>query len=215
MSTPMPLPVDAATWLLGDRTGLSSLAIFRAAFGYPSRGRIDYPHDAADFGRCLNLVRTVPATLAGINVLAESSAMWREIRTRWDELVGLYDVRLWMDIRALLRSLEDATAADAGWVVLHAPTSETIENSILADAIGLQIGKAAPKRAARNRHRVGVYRLPILRGLEAKGFVRQVAAGGTGIVPHYDFEVTEAGMVHIRCPKRFIKQVLALKETAK
>jgi hypothetical protein len=45
-----------------------------------------------------------------------------------------------------------------------------------------------------------------------KGFVRQVAVGGMGIVPYYDFEVTEAGMVHIRCPKRFIKQVLALKE---
>lgn len=211
MINPKPLPVDAATWLFGNDTGISSLAILKAAFGYPARVRMDYPHDAADFGRCLRLIQSVQGTFAGVERLAmDPHGVWCGILSHWDELAALHAAGMHWDVRVLLRSLENAKGVESGWVALHEPSPASMEDRAVADAVGFTLRKSSPARATRNRIRVGAYCLPVLLSLEKKGFARQTGSGSLG-VPYYDFEATEDGLRHIGCSKRFIKQVVALR----
>lgn len=80
------LTVSITMWLaLGER-GISSEAIALTALGVRPTGlRASWPHDSADFRRCLLLLEEAPETFDdGLLVLAKHCAKWAALVKVWD-----------------------------------------------------------------------------------------------------------------------------------
>ena len=80
-------------WLASDCTGLSSIFMVNHLVGYwggSARG-YHYPHDAADFGRCLGLLSAMPDLKLRLHEMAETGWEWAALVAVWDELTALYE----------------------------------------------------------------------------------------------------------------------------
>lgn len=85
-------------WLNSDSTGASSL--YMASVLAPlaglretvaAGGPINYPHDPADFGRCLTLLDAVPELRSHLSALANGHGpAWAGLIAVWAELEALY-----------------------------------------------------------------------------------------------------------------------------
>lgn len=88
--------VKAAGWLLSHDTGTSSKAIFAAMLG--ARPRADmHPHDPADLGRCLRLLRLVPEWQPRIEEMADFGQAWARLATHWDALAAIMEAEVGID----------------------------------------------------------------------------------------------------------------------
>lgn len=89
-----------AAWLRSDETGASSLYLAKAlapAAGlgpiHPSIGSAEpWPHDPADFGRCVGLLDAVPELRPHLGVLAgpEHGPAWNAMAAEWETLEAAY-----------------------------------------------------------------------------------------------------------------------------
>ena len=91
----MAINGNVLAWLAGHDTGRSSLAIVAWMEHDPALtamhgGRLDYPHDPADLGRCLRLLDIEPDYRARIGEMASVSPQWARLVCRWNELEALY-----------------------------------------------------------------------------------------------------------------------------
>jgi hypothetical protein len=78
--------IRASGWLAGEDTGASSQAIAAHMLGLPSDGA--YPHDPADLGRCLRLLRLVPEWETRIQEMARYGKAWELLLAQWSFLAG-------------------------------------------------------------------------------------------------------------------------------
>lgn len=94
---------DAIDWLDGYERGSSSECLFTLATGVKvGFGGHYLPHDSGDFGRCLNLVRSVAAVRDNLDkVRAEPE--WGRVIDRWQELERLYEEQAHSEVRDRLR----------------------------------------------------------------------------------------------------------------
>ena len=79
----------ALTWALGENTSASSRAFCSALVGISATGG-SIPHDAASFGRCVELLIACPELRTRFEVVADASPRWAPIIGAWDELERLY-----------------------------------------------------------------------------------------------------------------------------
>lgn len=84
-------------WALGPDTGVSSMAIARGYLSQHPQPWHEMPRDAADFGRCYRLVRSIPACREGVSVNAQAGGAWQLLHEDWDKLCALYEAKK-MDI---------------------------------------------------------------------------------------------------------------------
>lgn len=84
-------------WYASDSTGLSSrymasvLAPLAGLMGAGTPGTINYPHDPADFGRCLTLLDAAPELRPHLAALANGHGpAWAGLIAAWAELETLY-----------------------------------------------------------------------------------------------------------------------------
>lgn len=73
-------------WLAQERTGMSSEYMAFTAAGIEPRYGCSYPHDPADFNRCLVLIHRVPEIKEHFGVISNSSTQWAALISGWDEL---------------------------------------------------------------------------------------------------------------------------------
>ena len=85
-----------AEWALGS-TGASSKCIARHMMGLRTDGA--YPRDGSDFGRCEELLDTVPELRLRMPEMAEVNRYWAELVPRWEE------IRASMDKYTLIQSI--------------------------------------------------------------------------------------------------------------
>lgn len=104
-----PTQIATIDWLANGKTGLSSEAMaYWLAFGQ-RRGRIDHPHDPADFDRCLRLLAHAPALREHLPRMAELSTTWAALVHHWAaiEASHLEEVGLgWTKARSAPRTYE-------------------------------------------------------------------------------------------------------------
>lgn len=81
-------------WFASDDTGMSSMWLAGTLSGQ-FRRPLSYPHDIADFGRCVRLLEAAPELRERLPILAESPQPWPRIWSLWSELESLY--REWWD----------------------------------------------------------------------------------------------------------------------
>jgi hypothetical protein len=75
----------ALKWLNGNDTGISSQAIMTHMLGeHPTSDT--YPSDPSDLGRCIRLLRVIPAWHQRIGEMAKIGHVWASLVTHWDEL---------------------------------------------------------------------------------------------------------------------------------
>ena len=106
-----------ANWLLLGRSEPSSKFMAGVALngrGYRSQWNDPTPHDAAEFGRCAQLLQAVPEVRETFPVLRETNAVWRAYVDRWDELTSLWRVGDFNATTARLRELRAAAKAGNG-----------------------------------------------------------------------------------------------------
>lgn len=79
-------------WLQCDDTGLSSRYMARVLCKFGVIGNaVHYPHDPADFGRCVGLLDAEPRLRESISALTENHGpQWKVLIEHWDELEVLY-----------------------------------------------------------------------------------------------------------------------------
>lgn len=82
--------MDYIRWTIQGRTGISSLTIASAMFGFQYKEN-DVPYDAGDFKRCVMLVRTMGWKVEDLSRVSMVYPKWKNIIDNWDELTGLYD----------------------------------------------------------------------------------------------------------------------------
>ena len=85
-------------WLESGQTGLSSLALCKAAFPQTQYYKLDkmierdldnYPHDNADFKRCMLLIEQVPEIRQKMPELSGLNQKWQNLFTHWDNIESL------------------------------------------------------------------------------------------------------------------------------
>ena len=89
----------AAQWAASGETGVSSKALLGVMVGKPPKGRLCYPHDGGDLGRCIGLLDAVPEYRPRLSEMAAVGPEWAALVKHWDELErmwraddkGLYD----------------------------------------------------------------------------------------------------------------------------
>ena len=85
----MSLARQVANWMANGERGISSETMaFWLAFGerngqHPTH---NYPHDPADFDRCLRLLAAAPLLRVLLPKMAEVGPVWAALVTRWDEI---------------------------------------------------------------------------------------------------------------------------------
>jgi hypothetical protein len=80
-------------WALGNDTGISSSTLIRIQFGLgpdPKWGP-DIPYDAADFGRCYRMIKSVTGITNPVEAAANAFPFWRPMADAWPELTVLYE----------------------------------------------------------------------------------------------------------------------------
>lgn len=84
-------------WLANGRTGLSSETLaFWAAFGIRKDG-VNYPHDPADFNRCLMLLQTAPGLRDQLHKMSGLSPEWKRLVARWSEVEASFLAEVGLD----------------------------------------------------------------------------------------------------------------------
>ena len=80
-------------WLQSDCTGSSSLYMAHVLAGYWAKnaGRYNYPHDSADFGRCLGLLDAVPKLRETLADMADMGPEWAALMKEWYRMEALYE----------------------------------------------------------------------------------------------------------------------------
>jgi hypothetical protein len=78
-----------ATWLNGNDTGRSSLAIVSVMEGGIARA-YSYPLDPADLGRCIRLLALAPEYRQRLHEMKTVSPEWAALVDHWKELERLY-----------------------------------------------------------------------------------------------------------------------------
>lgn len=84
-----------ANWLLRGESSVSSKFMAGVALngaGYRSKWQQTAPHDAAEFGRCVQLLQAVPEVRDCFHVLRDVNAVWRLYVDRWEDLTALWRV---------------------------------------------------------------------------------------------------------------------------
>ena len=74
----------AMRWFTKRDTGLSSEAIMAHMIGGVSTGH--YPHDPADLGRCLRLLKAVPEWRPRIGEMKKYGPVWKALVGHWEDL---------------------------------------------------------------------------------------------------------------------------------
>lgn len=89
----VPKGDEAAAWLAGDDTGISSKTIWHVMTGKPMPGLFppDTPKDPADFGRCFRLFEQFPQWYARFGEVADRYPEWRPLVDTWAELAEMYE----------------------------------------------------------------------------------------------------------------------------
>lgn len=77
-------------WLASDDVGMSSKFMAHVLAGGP-KCEFAYPHDPADFNRCVKFLRAVPEARKKLNLLTSHEKPWPELVARWPELESLLD----------------------------------------------------------------------------------------------------------------------------
>ena len=82
-------------WLASDQTGLSSLRMARLLSDGPLPSSLycakpAWPHDPADFGRCLGLLEACPELRERVPRMAADGPQWAVLVEHWDELTARY-----------------------------------------------------------------------------------------------------------------------------
>lgn len=83
-----------SAWLASDRVGSSSLWMAYVLAGDRMRGQpvqYAYPHDPADFGRCLGLLEACPTLRGRLLEMATTGQEWAALITHWKDLEALFD----------------------------------------------------------------------------------------------------------------------------
>lgn len=81
-----------AEWMRSDHTGFSSLFMARAIGGtltpfyVKHHYRYAYPHDCADFGRCIGLLEAAPELRERLPEMAETGKEWAALVPVWGDL---------------------------------------------------------------------------------------------------------------------------------
>lgn len=80
-------------WLFGDDVGMSAECIWRTMnyVAEPDQWPGAYPHDPADLGRCIRLLREHPEWSSRIEEMAAHNRVWKAYVSRWNELVDSYE----------------------------------------------------------------------------------------------------------------------------
>ena len=86
----------ALRWLNGHDTGISSKAIMSQMLGEKPEP-YTHPHDPSDLGRCLRLLRLIPAWRSRIGEMASVSKVWKRLAAHWDELEAMMDGEVGID----------------------------------------------------------------------------------------------------------------------
>lgn len=93
--------IGIGAWLRSDETGLSSRFMARVLgpkigvyVPVPEEGihyhGMHHPHDPADFGRCLGLLKAEPKLREHIGEMANHGKEWKALVENWAELEALY-----------------------------------------------------------------------------------------------------------------------------
>lgn len=116
-------------WIIKGRVGISSQTIWAVLNGVTTEGpRIcthslhesyDVPHDPSDFGRCLDLLESVPGWRERLGEVAAVFPKWAPMVREWPRLEAL-----WLEeepkgklpkLFAELQKLEDEGMVKEGW----------------------------------------------------------------------------------------------------
>lgn len=96
IDTSAPEMERALNWVSGNDTGLSSETIWRVMMGREV-GRVSYPHDPDDFGRCARLLRLIPEWRPRLKLMAGASVVWAALVDRWDEIADAMEAEVGID----------------------------------------------------------------------------------------------------------------------
>jgi hypothetical protein len=77
-------------WLASGDCGISSKTMLFALTGIPAGDR-DHPHDIADVGRCVRMLRELPFLRPKIGMVIEKFPHWMPFIDCWEHLERLYD----------------------------------------------------------------------------------------------------------------------------
>jgi len=77
-------------WYRSGDTGISSETMFEVLTGIPAKS-LDRPHDMADIGRCIRMLRLFPELRPLIGDVQKKYISWRPYIDCWVELERLYD----------------------------------------------------------------------------------------------------------------------------
>lgn len=78
----------ANAWVVGERTGMSSKAIWAHMMGAGEpRWGWSNPHDPDDLSRCLRLLEQIPEWQARLPEMAKRSKQWAGLVRHWDAIV--------------------------------------------------------------------------------------------------------------------------------
>lgn len=80
------ISIAALDWVVGEDTGASSMRLWSQMTGAKNHEYGDWPHDPADFGRCLRLLERVPAWQSRLPEMAVCGAGWEALLPRWNEV---------------------------------------------------------------------------------------------------------------------------------
>lgn len=120
------LAFRVANWLLLGRSEPSSKFMAGVALngrGYRSQWNDPTPHDAAEFGRCAQLLQAVPEVRpAAFAMLRETNSVWRVYVDHWDELTALWRVG---DFNVTTARLHELRRSATAVVQAKAPDGET------------------------------------------------------------------------------------------
>jgi hypothetical protein len=91
-------------WMESDDTGLSSryLAISLSGRCAP---QLAWPHDSADFGRCVRMLDAVPELRGRLDLLEHAPEPWPKLWARWEEAEALYRAGHGKELDALIREV--------------------------------------------------------------------------------------------------------------
>jgi len=96
-------------WIVGDRVGLSSKAIFTVMMNV-EKEFLHTPCDPADFDYCHGLLKLIPEWKDRFNEMGKRSEIWSRLVLKWDELTELFEAKDFVKFIELLdktRSLKD------------------------------------------------------------------------------------------------------------